>query len=521
MYDKIISDFSCKMLFQLDNYLIIPEFLLGLWGIFSILFYINYRILNKNITSSVITFFTNISIIYYLFISIYLIFLSFKFYNNTYFYKSFLIFNFYTIMLKIILLFFSIIVIFFLKVWLIKIKRYILEYYFLVTGSLIFMFLMISSINLFGIYIALEGISLQLYALTALSFTEISVEIALKYFLLGSLISGIILYGITLIYGNIFSLNIFVIKNFILNNNLLENNLHINITLSCKLGFILLLLGFFFKLGIYPFHIWVVGVYSNTPTPITYFFTTAVKFVFFFLFLNLYFAFDFFSILKSLKILLVFCIISSIIFGATGAYKENRIKSFIGYTSINQIGFLLLGFCSLNQTGILASIIYIFIYLTILTGFFSFILINYQRYTNRPLIFFSDIKYFNKDNPLLYLIFSSFILSFSGLPPFAGFFSKYYIYVSLIKSNHFLLLVLALFLNLISLHYYIRIIKNIWFENLVEEKSYFLDFNEDNIDFFWILLIISLSTLNFILLFLVNLLENTALTIFYSLLIIL
>jgi len=298
------------------------------------------------------------------------------------------------------------------------------------------------------------------YALAALNFTEISIEIALKYFLLGSVISGILLYGITLLYSNIFSINFFVLKNYFLNIMLLNDYNLNNLSFSLKLSIFFLLFSLFFKLGVFPLHNWVIGVYNNSPNPILAFFAIMIKFIFFFIFLNIFY-FIFFDISKLFQPIIILGSISSLLFGAIGAFKENRIKTFIGYTAINQIGFLLLGFSCNTSLGVKNSIFYLLIYIFLLCGFFNFFLNTYQIYTNKPLLFFSDIKYFNKKNPLLSFLIAFFLFSFAGLPPFAGFFGKYFLFVSLINSNMYFLLIISLFSSLISLYYYIKIIKNI------------------------------------------------------------
>jgi NADH:ubiquinone oxidoreductase subunit 2 (subunit N) len=147
------------------------------------------------------------------------------------------------------------------------------------------------------------------------------------------------------------------------------------------------------------------------------------------------------------------------IVGSLGAVKEVKIKNFIAYTSINQVGFILLGLCCCTELGQIYAIYYLLIYIFLTFGFLAIILNIYQAISFKVPQYFKDLKYFCKENPLIALLLSTFLLSFAGLPPFAGFFGKLYMYYALVKAKMLILFFFTLFLNLLNLYYYIKVIK--------------------------------------------------------------
>jgi NADH:ubiquinone oxidoreductase subunit 2 (subunit N) len=188
------------------------------------------------------------------------------------------------------------------------------------------------------------------------------------------------------------------------------------------------------------------------------FLTTVTKTVIFF-FLTFLYYYIFFKFSYSFKAIFIISCLGSMIIGALGAFKEMKIKNFISYASINQVGFILIGLSCYTELSISYSIFYFFIYIILTLGFFNFLINIQENFTQKNLNYFSDIKLFYKKNILLTFLFSFYILSFAGLPPFSGFFGKLNLYYALLKSENFLMLLLILFINLISLYYYIKIVK--------------------------------------------------------------
>jgi NADH-quinone oxidoreductase subunit N len=393
------------------------------------------------------------------------------------------------------------------------IKFCILIIYILLIGILFFSFFLISSTNLFFTYLTLEGIANQSYTLAAFSFTEISITVALKYFLLGTIISGILLYGISFLYGVCNTLHYSQLANFFNIRTIYDSNL-IEVSLISKMSVILLLFGLLFKLGAYPLHVWVPSVYKNSPNPVTILFATLIKFIISILILYVFYI-VFSVFLKFLEPIFLLSALGSMVIGAFGASKEFEIKNFIGYTSINQAGFILLGLCCHSDVGLLYSLYYLFIYIILTSGFLGIILNLQQSGTNDTPCYFKDLKHLCKTDPILALILSTFLLSFAGLPPFAGFFAKLYIYFAIAKSKMLILLLVVLFINLISLYYYVRIIKFFWFENL-------LDFTKESLRYklSWFIGINVLAVLstafNIFFLFFIKIYEFFIIGLFYS-----
>ena len=319
---------------------ILPEFFVSIIIIYYIYIYI-YKYQTK--LFKIIRFFFLSSLLfklccYVLIILINILYILIK--NNIFiFYFNFFSINIFTIIIKIIITFIFLYILYLVKFWYFQNQKYIIEIYFLLLGSLFFSFILISSTNLMLSYISIEGLSLQIYALSILNFSTVSIEIVLKYFLLGSIASGIILYGISLLYGIYSSLNFFILKNYFLKIYLLDFFFNSNI---CKISILFIFFGLLFKLGLFPLHFWVPSIYSNSPNIVIFFFSTVIKLVLFIFLLNLFFI-TFFHFLYSLKLFFIISCIGSMLIGALGAFKELKIKNFISYTSINQIGFLLIG----------------------------------------------------------------------------------------------------------------------------------------------------------------------------------
>lgn len=461
--------FNWEYTTTLNTIWLLPEFVLISFILYLISCYIFFKLKYTNITHNLILFVSDVTVKFISLLSVLLFVLTWSaFSTNKYlFYKSYILINFFALATKLFVVILFFFLLYFIKLWYLKNQKNILEVYILLLGSLFFIFFLISSVNLFLSYVCLEGLTLQSYVLAIFNFSKISIEVVLKYFLLGSLASAIMLFGISLLYGIFGTLNFIALKDHFIHLFLIDNiNISQSTIFTSKICILLIFFGLFFKLGVFPLHIWVPSVYFNSPNPVLVFFAVIIKFIFsifilrlaFLLFSNFLHFFTFFFILVS---------IGSIIIGALGAFKELKIKKFIAYTSINQAGFILLGLCCNSGFGFLYSIYYLFIYIILVLGFLNFLFNTQEYYNQRSVIYFSDLKKYYKNNSIICLLFSTYILSFAGLPPFAGFFGKLYLYLALAKSKLFLLLFFVLWINIISLYYYIKILKIIWFENLL------------------------------------------------------
>ena len=342
-----------------------------------------------------------------------------------------------------------IITVFWFKDYMYYHKYIIWEFPIILLLATFFMLLLVSSFNLFSLFISLEGLSLCLYILTAYDFDRrSSAEAALKYFTLGTLSSGFLLLGIALIYGAVGSLDYFEL--YILTQELNPQPL-------LRIGSFLVFFSFIFKLGAWPCHQWIPDVYQGAPTIVTAFFATAVKVT---IFLTIVRLFNYIIIEKTL--LVIICLMSLLI-GILGALKTQKIKRFLAYAAINQMGFLLLGiFVYATEATVLYFIFYI---LTTLMIFM--IILKVQSFTKQAtceLTFLSDLKSLGFYNKKISLYFLIILFSMASLPPFLTAITKWYILLIVASANYILLLTTTIILTIFSIYYYIKLVKNIAFE---------------------------------------------------------
>lgn len=327
------------------------------------------------------------------------------------------------------------------------------------TLSIFILAILIELSDVFLVYLGIVSLSLCLYPLIALDKkSQGNAEAVGKYFFLGALASGLMLYGITLVYKETNILGYQNLKNLDFSSITNANSFTIS------LGIFLIIFGFFFKLSIVPLQNWTPDVYLGSPTVITCFLATIVKFSLYLSFMRFYYSFvlNFLSFNINFKNVLLIFALASIIVGAVGAIDQFKIKRFIGYATINQMGFILLGISLQNVYGFTASYIYLCIYTTLNLIFFFFIL--NIRYKSRDLVYLSDLVPFFKDNKLTGMVFILLMFSLAGMPPTIGFYMKVLILKSLVFSGHLKLTLLVLYANVASILYYIRIVKIVFFD---------------------------------------------------------
>tara|TARA_Y100000590_G_C15736977_1_gene1018923 strand:- start:1020 stop:2471 length:1452 start_codon:yes stop_codon:yes gene_type:complete len=386
----------------------------------------------------------------------------FFFEDNTFLFNNLLINNSFILFFKCLIFFGTIVIVLFSYNYLNDLKILKPEYFFLILLSLVGILILISSNNLLSMYLGLELQSICLYVLASYRISSIkSSESGVKYFILGALSSGILLYGISIIYAFTNETNFIEISkliNFSLENK--ENFLIINI------GFILILCGLFFKIAVVPFHMWAPDVYEGSPTSITAFFTTIPKIgavAFLVRFLNIPFE-SYYDIWFQI---LYIVSIASMILGSIAAINQLNIKRLLAYSSISHLGFLLIGVLTANQIGIKSIQLYLFIYLFNLLGVFI-CLLSLKNKKNG--FFLEDIRNFSgllKKNSFLSISLAIFLFSLAGLPPLSGFFGKLYILISAVESKLYFLAIIGILTSIISVFYYLKIIKYIFFDKSV------------------------------------------------------
>lgn len=296
----------------------------------------------------------------------------------------------------------------------------------LILLSLEGMFLMITTNDFFLMYISIELQSISLYILASIKrYSNLSVEAGLKYFIYGSFASGMLLFGISLIYG---SLGVTDFTNIYLLLYMLSQDASI-LPLSLVYGFLLVLAGLFFKLGITPFHFWMSDIFEGSPTIITYFFAVIPKISVLFILcrafsfvLNPNFALIQYSYLFSY--IFIICAISSIFFGSIGAIYQTKIKRLLAFSAIANLGFILLGFSTISIIGIFASLYYFFIYILASIQIFYILIIVRRQISYIKIKYIVEMVAVTHSNFVLSFILVFGLLSFAGVPPLAGFFGK-------------------------------------------------------------------------------------------------
>ena len=326
-----------------------------------------------------------------------------------------------------------------------------IEYPILILSAILGMMVMISSNDLIVFYMGLELQSLALYVLASFNRDNLlSTESGLKYFILSALSSGLLLYGCSLVYG--FSET----TNF--NEILINSN---NVEYGLTFGIVFILVGLAFKISAVPFHMWAPDVYQGSPTSVTIFFAILPKIAALAVFIRFLYV-PFINMIDQWQTIIIFISIASMIFGAVAAIGQKNLKRLVAYSSIGHMGYALAGLSTGTNDGIQSSITYISIYLVMNLAFFSciFMLRRKEKYYEK----IEDLSGLSKNHPILSFSLMVVLFSLAGIPPLAGFFAKFYIFVAVIKQSMYLLAIIGLLSTVIAAFYYLRIIKIIYFD---------------------------------------------------------
>ncbi len=321
--------------------------------------------------------------------------------------------------------------------------------------------IMISANDLLLFYLGLELQALSLYLLASFSVKSTrSSEAGIKYFILGSLASGLLLFGISMVYGYSATTNFTVLQDLI--GKLKPEEMPIGLVF----GMILVATAMFFKISAAPFHMWAPDVYQGVPTIVLAFFGTVVKF-------SMVIALIFLSLNISWVILgniLLIVAIASIIIGSFGAIYQKNLKRLFAFSSITHIGFVLLALSPLDKSIFNSCIFYMIVYSIISLGTFSFLTIMRSPQeiendeTDEKTFDISSLSGLSKTHPVMAFSLTVLMLSTAGIPPLAGFFSKFYILKSAISTGLFFYALIAVIFSAISAFYYLRIIKIMYFD---------------------------------------------------------
>ncbi len=324
--------------------------------------------------------------------------------------------------------------------------------------ALLGMMVMISAGSLLTLYLGLELLALCLYSMVAMHRTsKAASEAAMKYFVLGALASGMLLYGMSMIYGATGSLDIHRIARTILSG---RGNGPILL-----FGLVFLVSGIAFKLGVVPYHMWVPDVYQGAPTPVTLLIGTAPKLAAFAFTLRLLavaldgFQFDWQGMLLVLSL-------SSMVLGNLVAIAQTNIKRMLAYSTIANMGFMLLGFVAADLAGYSAAMFYVIVYvLTTLASFGMVMLLSREGFEADRI---EDFRGLNQRSPWWAFIMLLVMFSLAGVPPTLGFYAKFTVIEAAVSAGFIWLAVAAVLASLVGAFYYLRIVKVMYFEDAVD-----------------------------------------------------
>ncbi len=332
------------------------------------------------------------------------------------------------------------------------------EYYSLLFISLLGMMLMVSANDLLIVFVGLEMMSVCFYILAGFIRKKItSNESALKYFLLGAFLTGFLLLGIAFIYGSTGTTNLNVIKSV----NPEKNSFF-------TIGLLLIFVTFLFKTGSFPLQMWIPDVYQGSPTIVAGMMSSVGKTAAFGTLLIIFISFGF----NNLPIIIALVAIITMLYGNVLALAQNDIKRLLAYSSIAHAGYIMVGFVAVNPGAIHSVIFYLVAYVLMQLGAFIIIgLVEDFPVSGKEPNRLESYKGLARRNPFFASFLSIFLFSLAGIPPFAGFWGKYYIFLTAIKNNFLWLAIIGILLSLVGVYYYIRIILYMWFYEPEEEYA--------------------------------------------------
>lgn len=343
------------------------------------------------------------------------------------------------------------------------------EYYILLQSAVLGMMLLSCSKDLIMIFIGLEQMSICFYILAGFKRKRLSSnEASLKYFLLGSFATGFIVYGIALIYGSAQTMSInLIIEKF---PNLISNYIFIT-------GFVLFIIGFTFKIAAFPFHMWVPDVYQGSPTTVTALMSTTGKAA---AFSALIIAFTpiILGVSKNIfePVIAVLATLS-MLYGSIVAIVQKDVKRMLAYSSIAHAGYMLIGLASGTFQGTSGIIFYLIAYTFMNIGAFGIIsMLEGNNETNLDIQSYAGLGF---TKPLPAALLSIFMFALAGIPPFAGFFGKYYVFVSAIQSNLTWLAIMGIIASAISVYFYLYLVVVMYFQKFENNFSS----NSDSLQF--------------------------------------
>jgi NADH-quinone oxidoreductase subunit N len=325
------------------------------------------------------------------------------------------------------------------------------EYPILILLSATGMMMLISAADLIAMYLGLELMSLSLYVLAAFNRDSVrSTEAGLKYFVLGALSSGMLLYGASLVYGFTGTVSFAGIAKAAGQGGI-----------GLVFGLVFLFAGFCFKISAVPFHMWTPDVYEGAPTPITAFFAAAPKVAGIAMVVRTTIV-AFPEIMLQWQQIVIFVAIASMALGAFAAIGQRNIKRLMAYSSIGHMGFALVGLAAGTVEGVQGVLVYMAIYVAMTLGTFACILA--MRRDGQMVEEIADLAGLARTKPLMAFFLAMLLFSLAGIPPLAGFFAKFYVFLAAIKAGLFTLAVVGVLASVVGAYYYLLIVKVMYFD---------------------------------------------------------
>ncbi len=339
-----------------------------------------------------------------------------------------------------------------------RVRAWRFEYPLIVSLATLGMMLMISANDLMSLYVGLELQSLALYVIAAFHRDSVrSTEAGVKYFVLGSVASGMLLFGSSLIYGFCGGTSFVQISQALLAGKAGE--------IGTVIGLVFVVAGLAFKVSAVPFHMWTPDVYEGAPTPVTALFAVAPKIAAISLLVSVLMG-PFKPLFPQWQQIIVAAAILSMAWGAFAALRQPNIKRLMAYSSIGNVGYVLLGLAAGTERGIQAVVFYLAIYMVMTLGVFAIILMMKRRDIMVESI--SDLAGLGRSHPMLALAMLIFMFSMAGIPPLAGFWGKLYIFMAAVEARLFWPAILGVLASVVASYYYLRIVKVMYFDEGTE-----------------------------------------------------
>jgi NADH-quinone oxidoreductase subunit N len=338
------------------------------------------------------------------------------------------------------------------------------EFYALLMFSTVGMLFLVAAHELLTLYVSLELVTIPLFVLVAYSkYDRRSIEAGLKYLVIGGFSSAILLFGLGLLYGLAGSTDLLVIKKHLLTVFFREGT----VGPALPLALLFMIAGLGFKLAIVPFHTWAPDVYEGAPTPVVAFLSVASKAAGLAVFTRIFYRAFSMSTADWLGPVMILAVLAMVL-GITVAITQKNIKRMLGYSSIAQVGYILVGFSAMSALGASSIGFYMLVYLFANFGAFGVALAIYQKIGSYEI---SDYASMSSRSPQLAAIMAICLLSLTGIPPLAGFFGKYYLFLAAIEQRLYWLVIIALLTSVVSLYYYANIIRVMYFDKSKEEAA--------------------------------------------------